>query len=155
MTAGQVYVVRYGSRVKVGRTANLRARYGQYRRAAEVADIAFEPLFEIPMHPEADVIERAVLDRFRPAGQRHEYLADVDPAEVIAFLRELPDAPVVERVEVAEWAPRIAAAERAGVCLVTLDRYLASGRVRTRKNKITKRVQVAIDDLREFPSWKD
>lgn len=142
-----VYVVQYGDALKVGQTSRLEERYADYQRDARRDGVRFVPLFVTPAHLEADENERAVLAEFRPAGQRTEYLTDVDPDEVIGFIQQLPQTPPPPRGEVTEWITRDEASARTGWSTERISRYIRGGHLRARKNEITKRVRVAANDL--------
>lgn len=152
---GQLYVVRIGGQVKVGQTSRLVRRMGVYRTEARRYGVAFEQLYASDQHPDVVTVERIVLDRFRPFDQRHEYLVDVDPAEVVAFARDVvagkrPEAPAQLDEDAEPWLTRQEAAEQLGVSLSTLTRYAAAGHLRTRRNPITKRATVCPADLRKL-----
>lgn len=49
-----------------------------------------------------------------------------------------------------EWITRHDAAERLGLSLATVDRYVARGVIRSRKNKITKRVTLNAADVEQL-----
>lgn len=146
--SGYLYVIHIGNVIKVGKTRDLAQRYATYQRDADQYGMTFTPLFATDRHKEVDANEAAVLDRFRPAGQRHEYLRDVDPDEVIAFARTLPCThPVV--VEPTAWISRKEAMARLQVGPGSFDRYVKAGRIRARKNG-RNRVFVPVEDLDSF-----
>ena len=144
---GQLYVVHIGNVIKVGKTRDLAQRLATYRRDADRYGLDCALLHESPVHLEVDENEIAVLARFRPIGQHHEYLNDVDPAEVIAFIKELPCTPPLEVAMAANWIPRAQAADRLDIRPATLDRWIATGLIRSRKNPLTRRVSVASEDV--------
>lgn len=146
--SGYLYVIHIGNVIKVGKTRDLGRRYATYQRDADQYGLTFMPLFATDAHEEVDANEIAVLDRFRPPGQRREYLRDVDPEEVIAFIQALPRTPPAIP-EPTAWIPRMQAMERLRVGPGAFDRYVKAGRIRARTNG-RNRVFVPVEDLDSF-----
>lgn len=88
-----IYVVQIGTTVKVGESGTPGGRFTDYVRDAGRYGLDFVVHWVSPAHREVFENERALLTRFRPPGQRDEYLRTADPDEVAAFAQSLPMTP--------------------------------------------------------------
>lgn len=145
--SGVIYAVQLGHLLKVGRTGNPATRLATYKREARKWGVDCRVLYVSSRHKEAIANERAVLDRFRPAGQRGEYLADVDSTEVVQYMQGLACTPPAAPGEGSPWVSAAIAAELVGVSMATLDRYALAGYVEHHRNSVTRRVSYHIDQL--------